>query len=57
MADAVIVMALASRDAANPKELSTGGRGLICGKNGTNDEAACLNMGDKRWRIQLKLLP
>jgi hypothetical protein len=29
MADAVIMMALASRDAANRKELSRGGRSLI----------------------------
>jgi hypothetical protein len=63
MADAVLVMALASRDAANRKELSERRAGLIYGNNGTNGKAAaCLNMVDKRRRIQteaavLKLKP
>jgi hypothetical protein len=35
MADAVIVMALGSRDAANRKELLRGGRSLIYRRNGT----------------------
>jgi hypothetical protein len=58
MADAVIVMALVSRDAAKRTKLSRkeGGENRLRKEGDKWQRRRLPHMVDKRWRIQLKLL-